>query len=266
MVSGQLPLGFGVSKIPPEQVTDVVETALDVGYRHVDNAQYYGNAKAVGEALARSNVDRDDLFITTKVKPDNLGFEGVLRSVPESLDRLGLDRVDLLYVHGPYGEYDPDATIDAFDELYERGLYDRFGVSNFSIEQLEEAADRADAPIFANQVEMHPLYRQEEMLEYCQSNGIQLVAYSPLGRRRVFEVDLLAELASTYDTSVAQVTLAWLLNKDNVVPIPKASSRTHLEANFAAQDLELDDADVARIDGIDETVKVIDPFEPDNPS
>ncbi|MFB6202279.1 MAG: aldo/keto reductase [Halorhabdus sp.] len=260
-----LPMGLGTSNVPVDRCADVVEWALDIGYRHVDTAQYYDTEAAVGRGLARSDVDRGDVVVATKVRPGNLGYEDVLRSVEESLDRLDVDAVDVLYVHGPAGAYDPEATIDAFEELHDRGAFTRFGVSNFSPAQVREASERATMTVFANQVEMHPLYQQDDLHAFARETGLQLVAYSPLARGAVFEVDVLQEVAAAHDASVAQVSLAWLSSKENVVPIPKASSRDHLADNFRARDLELSATEIERIDAIDRVEKVIEPFG-DNPT
>jgi 2,5-diketo-D-gluconate reductase B len=260
-----LPMGLGTSNVPVDRCADVVEWALDIGYRHVDTAQYYDTEAAVGRGLARSDVDREDVVVATKVRPSNLGYDDVLRSVEESLDRLGVDAVDLLYVHGPAGAYDPEATVDVFNELHDRGAFDHFGVSNFSPDQVREASRRAAMPVVANQVEMHPLYQQADLHAFARETDLQLVAYSPLARGAVFEVDVLDEVAAAHDASVAQVSLAWLSSKEHVVPIPKASSRDHLADNFGARDLELTPAEVERIDAIGRVEKVIEPFG-DNPS
>nr|WP_156105795.1 aldo/keto reductase [Halobellus rufus] len=252
-------LGLGTwQNDDPEACAAAVETALEAGYRHIDTAQAYGNEESVGRGIERADVDREDVFLATKVWIDNLAYDDVLSTTQESLDKLGVDAVDLLYVHWPSRSYDPEGTFRAFDELVDAGKVDRIGISNFLPEQVDEAIERADAPIFANQVEMHPLLRQEELREHCADRDVELVAYSPLARGEVFDVPELTEIAEKHDASEAQVSLAWLREK-GVTAIPKASSEAHILDNWRSLDLELDDDDVAAIDAIDRTDRQIDP-------
>ncbi|WP_284011100.1 aldo/keto reductase [Haloarcula pelagica] len=252
-------LGLGTwQNDDPDQCTDSVTTALDVGYRHVDTAQAYGNEDAVGAGIAAADVARDDVFLATKVWISNLAHDDVLSTVEDSLDDLGVDSVDLLYVHWPSGAYDPESTLAAFDELYEQGAIDRVGVSNFEPHHVETAMDHLDAPLFANQVEMHPFLQQEELRAHANEHGYELVAYSPLARGEVFGHDVLADIADAHDASEAQVSLAWLREK-GVTAIPKATGREHITDNLGSTGLELTDADIDRIDGIERTDRRIDP-------
>ncbi|UIP01238.1 aldo/keto reductase [Halobaculum sp. CBA1158] len=242
----------------PEECRDAVETALEMGYRHVDTAQIYGNEAEVGDGIARADVDREDVFLATKVWIDNLAPEDVRRTTEESLDRLGVDAVDLMYVHWPAREYDAEATLEAFNELYDEGLIDRIGISNFEPEQVAEAVELSDVPIFANQVELHPLLQQTRLREACAEHDVELVAYSPLARGKVFDVPELTEIAEKHDASEAQVSLAWLREK-GVTAIPKATSEGHIRDNWESLALDLDDEDVAAIDAIDRRDRRVDP-------
>jgi 2,5-diketo-D-gluconate reductase B len=237
---------------------NTVQTALEAGYRHVDTAQAYGNERAVGQGLAAADVDREDVFLATKVWIDNLGYDDVLESTQASLERLGVDYLDLLYIHWPSRAYDPVETFRAFDELVDRGAIRRIGISNFLPEHVEEAIEHADAPIFANQVEHHPLLPQADLREYCAERDVEVVAYSPLARGEVFDVPEIVEIADKHDVSAAQVSLAWLREK-GVTAIPKATGESHLLDNLASVDLELDAADVEAIDAIDRTDRTVDP-------
>jgi 2,5-diketo-D-gluconate reductase B len=251
-------LGLGTwQNTDPEECRTAVREALDMGYRHVDTAQAYDNEREVGEGIAAADVPREDVFLATKVWTSNLGYDDVLSSTEASLDRLGVDRVDLLYVHWPTNEYDPEGTLAAFDELHGEEI-DRVGVSNFEPHQLEEAVDVLDAPVFANQVELHPLLPQEEIRETCADLGIEVVAYSPLARGKVFDVPLLQELADDYDTSPAGISLAWLRSK-GVTAIPKATSTEHIRDNWASLTVDLDREDVARIDDLSTRDRRVDP-------
>ncbi|MFB6308581.1 MAG: aldo/keto reductase [Haloarculaceae archaeon] len=256
-------LGIGTwQNDEPEQCAESVRTALEMGYRHVDTAQAYGNEKAVGDGIAAADVPREEVFLATKVETqaprDPYSHEEVVESVEESLEKLGTDYLDLLYVHWPVRAYDPEETLPAFDELYDRGLIDRVGVSNFEPEHIDEARDRLDAPIFANQIEMHPLLPQAGLRAYAEETDIELVAYSPLARGGVFDVPEIADVAEKHGVSAAQVSLAWLREK-GVTAIPKATGRDHIADNWASLSLDLDAEDIATIDGIDRTERRIDP-------
>ena len=257
--AGMPMLGLGTWKNEdPETCVNAVATALEAGYRHIDTAQAYGNEEHVGRGIERADVPREDVFLATKVWIDQLSYDDVLASAEESLRKLGVDAVDLLYVHWPAREYDPEGTFRAFDELVDAGTVDRVGVSNFEPDQVDEAIDRAEAPIFANQVELHPLLPQPELRSHCADRGVEVVAYSPLARGAVFEVPELTEIAAKHGVSEAQVSLAWLREK-GVTAIPKATSEVHLRDNLASLGLDLDTEDVATIDAIDRTDRRVDP-------
>lgn len=249
----QLPsVGLGTMGIDDPAV---IETALELGYRHLDTAQIYENEGVVGEGLARaleSNaVDRDDVTVATKVWADSLAPEDVRRTTLESLERLGLETVDLLYVHRPIDTYDPETTLPAFDDLVADGFVRHVGVSNFTVDELERAGEILNAPIAAHQVEYHPLFQSEHLLEHAREHGYPLVGYAPLSGGRVRDVEAVAEVAAKHDTTPEAVAIAWLASKEGLVTIPKASSRAHLDANLDAVGLELDSADRALIDGLE---------------
>ena len=242
----------------PDACAESVRTALETGYRHVDTAQIYRNEAAVGRGIEAANVDRDDVFLATKVWTDKLAGEDVIESTEASLDRLGTEYLDLLYVHWPAGEYDPGETLSAFERLHEDGVVKRIGVSNFEPEHIETAQAAIDAPIFANQVEIHPLLQQRELRSFCADAGIELVAYSPLARGDVFEVDVLSEIAESHGVSEAQVSLAWLREK-GITAIPKATGADHIRDNWASLGLELTAPEIERIDAIDDERRMVDP-------
>ena len=257
-------LGLGTwQNDDPQACASSVETALEMGYRHVDTAQAYGNEDAVGDGLAAADVPREDIFLATKVWNSNLAGEDVVETTEESLDKLGVDAVDLLYVHWPAGAYDPEGTLSAFDELYEQGKIRNVAVSNFEPHHVEEAMELLDAPLFANQVEMHPFLPQEELRAHAEEHDYELVAYSPLARGGVFDSDVLTDIAADHDASAPQVSLAWLREK-GVTAIPKATGRDHIADNWGSLGLELSDAEVERIDAIDHRERKVDPdFGPD---
>ncbi|XVH30790.1 aldo/keto reductase [Haloferacaceae archaeon DSL9] len=257
--NGMPMLGLGTwQNDDPEECAAAVEAALEMGYRHIDTAQAYGNEEAVGRGIEAADVDRGEIFLATKVWIDNLAADDVIETTEASLDKLGVDGVDLMYVHWPAREYEAEGTIEAFNELVDRGLIDRVGVSNFEPRHIDEAVDISDEPIFANQVECHPLLPQESLRGHCAERDIEVVAYSPLARGDVFDVPELDAVAEKHAASPAQVSLAWLREK-GVTAIPKATSEEHIEDNWRSLSVELDGDDVETIDDIDETERFVDP-------
>lgn len=253
-------LGFGTYRMTDRQeCRDAVETALMTGYRHIDTAQFYENEEYVGEAIEAADVPRDEIFLATKVWHDRLSYDDVLASVRRSLDRLGVDAVDLLYVHWPRGEYDPEETLAAFDGLYDDGLVRNVGVSNFTPTLLDEAREQLDAPLLAHQVEMHPLLPQQELQAYAREHDHWLVAYAPIARGKVADVPEIQAVAEKHDATPVQVSLAWLLSKENVAAIPKAATPEHIRENYGAKKIDLDEEDIERIDEIDRQERLIDP-------
>lgn len=256
--SGTMPsIGIGTYDVEPAVCTTAVTTALECGYRHVDTAEMYDTERAVGRAIERSSVDRSDVFVATKIHSRNLAYDDVIEHSRGCADRLGVDAIDLLYVHWPIRTYDPEETLAAFDELYDRGEIRHVGLSNFTPSLLAAAIDTLDAPLVAHQVECHSLCQQEELRRMAREDDHHLVAYSPLAKGRVTEVPELLEIAEAFDATPAQVALAWLREKD-AVPIPKSTTPAHIRENVAAVELELDAEAIERIDGIDRTERVVD--------
>jgi 2,5-diketo-D-gluconate reductase B len=234
-----------------------VRTALEMGYRHIDTAQAYGNEDAVGEGIEKADVPRDEVFLATKIWIENLSHDDVIETAEQSLEDLRVDSVDLLYIHWPSGEYDPEETLGAFEELVAEGKVDRIGISNFEPDDIDGAQAALDEPIFANQVELSPTWRQEELREYCDAEDIEVVAYSPLARGEVFNVSELSEIAEKHDASEAQVALAWLREK-GIAAIPKATSEEHIQDNWESLRLDLDEDDVETIDSLDHQERQVD--------
>jgi len=246
------PVGLGTMGIDDP---DPIETALEVGYRHLDTARIYGNEAVVGDGLADGlaaiDVDRSAVTVATKLWIDDLGADDVAPTARESADLLGVDALDLLYVHRPRGAYDPAETLPALDRLVDEGLVERVGVSNFEIDQLDRAIDGLDAPLAAHQTELHPLFYKPELLEHAREHGYTVVAYSPLAGGRVREIDAVVDVAEAHDATPEAVAIAWATAKEPVVAIPKASSEEHLRANLAAADLDLTADETAAIDAVE---------------
>lgn len=250
--------GLGTSGNIGKTCERAVATALEMGYRHLDTAQGYDNEAAVGRGLARSSTPRDEVTVATKLHPDNLGPDDIGPSLEESLSRLAIETIDLLYVHWPIRAYDPVDTLTAFEQLRASGTVKRIGLSNFTSTLLEEALAVLDAPMFAHQVEMNPLFRQSTLHEYAVEDGHYLVAYAPLAQGAVMEHEEIRAIASDHDATPAQVSLAWLAGLERVIPIPKATGSAHIGENYRAVDLSLPPRDVERIESIEPQRRTVD--------
>lgn len=252
------PDGFGTWDIRGETCQRAVETALEAGYRHIDTARMYGNEEAVGAAIERSDVDRSDLYLATKVWDDSLGHEAVLHSAEASRRDLGVSTIDLLYVHWPRDTYAAAETLPAFDELIDRGVIREVGLSNFTPALLDQAREVLEAPIRAHQVEMHPFLPQEELLDYADAHDHTLVAYCPLARGAVLDEPAIRSVADRHGVSPAQVSIAWVAAK-GAVPIPRSSDPAHIRENHEALSLSLSAEDIATIDEIERRERVVNP-------
>ena len=241
-------LGYGVWKVPNEEATAAVEQALDAGYRLIDTAKIYGNERGVGEAIAGSNISREELFITTKVWNSDQGYENTLNAFDESLEKLGLDYVDLYLIHWPAPKFDMYVeTYKALEKLYKDGRTKAIGVCNFDIEHLRRIMKECEVVPAVNQVECHPYLQQKELKEFCREHGIQIEAYSPLmNGTKVMEDQTVNEIANKYEKTPAQVILRWHLQTD-VVVIPKTVTPSRMKENLNVFDFELSEADMEKI-------------------
>jgi len=242
---GQIPvLGLGTWQNTGPQCAETVEMALNMGYRHIDTAQAYGNEAQVGEGLRAANVPRDEIFLTTKVWRTNLRPDDVRSSVRASLRALGVDTVDLLLVHWPHPLVPIEETLGAMAELRDEGRARHLGVSNFTRGQLSDAMRATDAPLVTDQVLYHPYIDQSALRAFCANSNVALTAYSPLARGAVLSDDVLTTIGNRHDKSAAQVALRWLIQQENVVAIPKATSREHLAQNLAIFDFSLSEEEM----------------------
>lgn len=250
-------LGFGTFQLSPDETQRCVEIALDVGYRHIDTAQGYENEEQVGLAISASPVDRDDVFLTTKVRRTNATREAVHTSTRESVKRLGVDHVDLLLFHWPAEDIAPlEETMGALSEVRDAGLTRHIGVSNMPSAMLERAFDLA--PIVTNQVEYHPYLHVDAIRRVLDVHGGFLTAYSPIARGIVLDDPVLQRIAADHDATPAQVTLRWLLQKGTVA-IPKSAKPERIHANFDVFGFELADEDMEVIDGLNRGERLINP-------
>ncbi len=245
-------IGLGTWKLSGETCRQAVESALELGYRHVDTAEAYGNERAVGAAIEASDVDREDVFLTTKVFARNARYDDVLVSAEASLDRLGVDQVDLLLLHWPNPLVDVADTMQALSELRAAGKTRHVGVSNFGLSRfglgnLRTAMAESAVPVFADQVQFHVYRHRKRLLEFCREEDVLLTAYSPLVRGGVLDDRELRAVGAKHDKTAAQVALRWVIQHENVVAIPKATSRSHQAENFDVFDFELSPAEVERV-------------------
>lgn len=236
----QIPkIGLGTWQMRGESCRRSVLSALKMGYRHFDTAEYYRNEEAVGRAIRESGLDREELFITSKVWSNHFRKDQVQQAGEDSLRRLGLDYLDLYLIHHPSDAVPLEETLAGMQALVDQGKTRFIGVSNFSVSLLERSRENAGAPIFTNQVKYHPFHHQDDLLQYCQAEGILLTAYSPLARGRVLGDQTLKEIGNHYDKTPAQVVLRWLVQQERVITIPKASSEQHQRDNLAVFDFQL---------------------------
>jgi diketogulonate reductase-like aldo/keto reductase len=240
-------VGLGTWRLTGDDCVDSIRTALDLGYRHVDTAQEYGNERQVGDALRASDVDREDVFVTTKLGNRNRAHDDVVRSVDESLAKLDTSYVDLLLIHWPNVITPLRETLAAMNELVDAGKVRHLGVSNFGIDRLARARELSERGIATDQVQYNPYWSQTELLDDCRIHGITPTAYSPLAHGGVLDDPVLESIGEAHDRSAAQVALRWLVQQPNVVTVPKATSREHLEANLDVFDFELTDEEMRRI-------------------
>lgn len=250
-------LGLGTWRLDGQAAYDAVERALAVGYRHVDTAQAYENEEDVGRALRDADVDREEVFLTTKIWLANLAPKRVGPSVETSLRKLKTDYVDLVLIHWPSNEVPLEQTLDAMMQLREQAKARHIGVSNFTPSLLRRAADHA--PIFSIQVEYHPFLAQDDLLEVARERDMLLTAYSPIARGEVLENETLQDIGRAHGKSPVQVTLRWLLQQDHVAAIPKAAGADHQRKNFDLFDFSLSDEEMERIFALARGRRIVDP-------
>jgi diketogulonate reductase-like aldo/keto reductase len=241
-------LGLGVWQVPKGAETErSVAWALELGYRHVDTAQAYGNEESVGRALRDSGVPRDEVFVTTKFYPRRDDPEA---EAQRSLERLGIERIDLYIIHWPEGG--PTWAWPGMERARESGYAHSIGVSNFSVAELDELLAVADSPPVVNQVQFSPLKYRRGLLDASEARGVAIEAYSPLGTGRHLRDKRVGQIAESAGRTPAQVLLRWCVQRDLVV-IPKSTHRERIDENARIFDFTLSDDDMAALDALDET-------------
>ena len=228
---------------------NAVLAALDVGYRHIDTAQLYENEREVGAAIAESPVDRDNIFITTKIWPDNFRRDDFAAAVQRSLEALRTDAVDLLLLHWPSREVPLAETVEALNEARENGFAKAIGISNFTSRLIEEAVGLSTHPLSLNQVEYHPFLSQSAVMAACKRYGLAMTAYCPIAKGKVAETPVIQEIAAKLGRTPTQVALRWLIQQD-VIAAPKSATPSRIAENFDVETFALDDADMVAISGL----------------
>lgn len=251
------PIGFGTYKATEQEGIESVKQALKNGYRLLDGAARYENEEAVGKGIKESGVSREDVFITTKVWREHLGYEETKKAFYTSLKQLGLDYIDLYLIHWPanyknFGDNWKKVNADtwrALEDLQEEGKIKSIGVSNFLVEHLEALLETAKVIPAINQIEFHPGYWQQEVKEYCNKKNIIVEAWSPLARGRVFNNELLQKIAEKHHKSIPQICLRWCL-QHHVIPIPKSTTVDRIIDNIDIFDFELSEKEMLEINEI----------------
>lgn len=248
-------LAYGTWLIKNEDAARCVKTALEVGYRHIDTAQAYGNEVGVGEGIKESGLNREDIYVTTKVQAEIKTYEGAKKSIDDSLNRLGLDYIDLILIHcpqpwrefrGPKRYFEENIEVwKALEEAYEEGKVKAIGVSNFLIDDLENIINNCKIKPMVNQILCHIGKTPIDVIKFCQTNDIVVESYSPIAHGAAFNNETIAKYADKYGVSIAQLCIKYTLQIDTI-SIPKASSREHIEDN-AKLDFVISDEDMIEL-------------------
>lgn len=246
-------VAFGTYKAAQGDNVEILKLAIESGYRYFDTASFYGTEEFLGQAVRESGIPREEFFITSKMWKDEMGYEGAKEAFFRSLKNIGTDYLDLYLIHWPLPQpdYEEWRTLDietwrALEELYEEGKVKAIGLSNFLPHHIDNLLENCRIRPMVDQIEFHPGYTQEAVVQYCQEKGIQMQAWSPIGRGRVLEDKLITELAGKYSVSPAQICLRYALQRD-VIPLPKSSSAERMRQNQDLFSFEISREDMHRI-------------------
>lgn len=243
-------IGLGTWPMKGEECSRAVASALNIGYRHIDTAAMYANEVEVGHGLRASDIDREDVFVTTKVWCEDLADGRLQASTERSLRNLGLDDVDMLLIHWPNRAVSTTECIGALCDAKRRGLARNIGVANFPVKLVEEAVATANEPLICNQFENHPLLDQSKLMATCRRHNMAIVAYCPIGKGEVLELDEIREIAAARGRTPAQIVLRWQIQQSGVIAIPKSSNPGRQAENLDVFGFTLSDDEMARITGL----------------
>ncbi|SDP22300.1 2,5-diketo-D-gluconate reductase A [Nakamurella panacisegetis] len=243
-------LGFGVFQIEPSETVAAVRNAFDVGYRHIDTAEMYGNEKEVGQAIAQSGLDRDDIFVTSKLNNNNIGYDAALTAFDQTLEDLGLEKIDLFLIHWPLATVRNFVdTWKAFEKIYADGRARSIGVSNFQAHHLRRLHEETTVPPAVNQIEVHPYLTQEALRAFDAEHGIATEAWSPIAQGKVLDDPTIVAIAEAHGKSPAQVVLRWHIQHGSIV-FPKSVNVDRMKENFEIFDFELNEGDMGSISSL----------------
>lgn len=248
-------IGIGTYKTKPGKETlESLEFALEIGYRHIDTAAFYGNEKYVGQAIKNSGIKREEIFVTTKLWNDDHGFKNAISAFEQSYNNLGIDYIDMYLIHWPVSGRRLE-TWRALEKLYGEGVVKSIGVSNYTIKHLQETLNKSEIKPVINQVEMHPFLHQNELVEFCEKHNVKVSAYSPLTRGEKFSNPVIKKLANKYDKSPAQIMIRWALQRGLVV-IPKSVTKERIKENIEVFDFIISSEDMELINSLNSDYRI----------
>lgn len=245
-------IGFGTSLVTGEECIKIIKTAIQAGYRHIDTASAYKNEEEIGKAIKQSEIHRKELFITSKVWKDSMGYENTLKSFENTLKNLDLEYVDLFLVHWPKNN-DDNLNIEtwrALEKIYKEGKAKAIGVSNFLKHHLEIILNNCDVAPAVNQIEFHPGLVRKETIDFCKEKNIVLEAWAPLGKGKMLSNEILLNIAKKYNKSVAQLCLKWCLENE-VIPLPKSENMERMRQNLDLFDFQISQEDIDTINNME---------------
>ncbi|WP_108882574.1 aldo/keto reductase [Anderseniella sp. Alg231-50] len=253
-------IGLGTWELRGEQCTQLVETALQGGYTHIDTAQMYQNEREVGAGIRASGMNRDNLFVTTKIWPENYATDDFARAADERLEFLDCGTLDLLLLHWPPQAVSMAEAVAGLNKAKRTGLARHIGISNFTVQQVEEAVALSDEPLVCNQIEYHPLINQDKVRAACARHGLAVTAYCPIARNQVADEPVMRDIALRHDASPAQIALAWLAGHGDVISIPRSSRPERLADNLKAMRISLSEDEMAEIGALTaRDLRLVDP-------
>ena len=259
-------LGLGTFRLKEQQAFDAVFNGINLGYRHIDTAQIYGNEADVGRAIKASNIAPNELFVTTKIWTENLAQGKLIPSLKESLHKLQLDKVNLTLIHwpSPNDEIPVAVYMEQLLEAKQQGLTEFIGVSNFTIKHMQEAITAIGAEhIASNQIEIHPFLQNRKLVNFLQQQGIRITAYMPLAYGKVMQEPVIKKIAEAHNSTAAQIALAWSLQQGFAV-IPSSTKRENLQSNLLATSIRLNDDEMKAIAELDNNERIANPgFSPE---
>lgn len=250
-------LGFGTWQLEGQKVINPLESALKIGFRHIDTAYIYGNQKEIGTVIKNSGIKREELFVTTKLWHDFMDKDQVSTAFENTLTDLQMDYVDLYLIHWPNKIVPMVDTLGEMAKLKDEGKIKAIGVSNFTIRHLEEAM-ASGIEITNNQVELHPTFNQQELRKFCEQNNISITAYSPIGQGKDLSEKIVVDLANKYQTTGSGIILAWLRQR-NIIAVPRSSDERHISENWDSLKVEMSAEDLDLMETIPQKPRQVNP-------